>query len=212
MPQSIRSRARDNPEVRREQIVEEAIRVIGQRGYYGFTVQQIAERCGVTNGGLLYHFGSKEELLLAVLKERDRRETAMINSVAGRAAQEAERNDSSLGAVLNLLRAIVERGTAQPELTRLYMVLQSEALDQAHPAHGYFRAREAMVLEAFAKMLAPHVPRPRVSARQIYALMDGLIQLWLRSGQTFDIVVEWGHAVAMLLPGPEYKRRRRAIT
>ena len=194
--------------MRREQIVDGAIRIIGERGYYGFTVQQIAEECGLTNGGLLYHFGSKEQLLLAVLQERDRREIAMVRSVAGPAAQEAGRSDSSLGAVLDLLRAIVARGTAEPELARLYTVLQPEALDPAHPAHDYFRARESMVLKSFAKMVAPHVAEPHSTARQIYALMDGLVLRWLWAGQAFNIVTEWDRTVAMLLPVPKRRRPR----
>jgi AcrR family transcriptional regulator len=201
------TRTREDPQVRREQIVDEAIRIIGQRGYYGFTVQQIAEECGLTNGGLLYHFGSKEQLLLAVLQERDRRESAMVRSVAGPAAQKAARSDSSLSAVLELLRAIVARATAEPELARLHMVLQPEALDPAHPAHDYFGAREAMVLKAFARMVAPHVAEPHCTARHIYALMDGLVLRWLRADQAFNIVTEWDRAVAMLLPGRRADRR-----
>ena len=201
------NRRRDDPEIRREKILDEAIQIIGRRGYHGFTVQELAQQCGLTNGGLLYHFGSKEQLLLAVLEERDWRETAMVISIAGPAAREAGRSDSSLDAVLKLLRAIVERSTAEPELTRLDTVLQSEALDQGHPAHGYFRARETMVLDVFAKMVAPHVADARCVALQIYALLDGLQRRWLWADRKFDIVAEWDRALARLLPLPKRPHR-----
>jgi hypothetical protein len=87
------------------------------------------------------------------------------------------------------------------------MVQQPEALDPAHPAHEYFGAREAMVLKAFATMVAPHVADPHSTARHIYALMDGLVLRWLRADQAFNIVREWDRAAAMLLPGRRADRR-----
>lgn len=202
MARTAHSRRRDDPEVRREQILEATIRILGERGYYGFTVQELAERCGLTNGGLLYHFGSKEQLLLAVLHERDRRDTEIVISVAGPAAREAKRSDSSLGAVLEVLRAIVARGAARPEITRLDTVLQAEALDRAHPAHAYFQAREARLLGVFARIVEPHVVDPPAIARQLLALMGGLQLQWLRGDQAFDLVAEWDRAVAALLRRP----------
>ena len=202
MVKAVRSRTRDDPEVRREQILEAAIRILGERGYYGFTVQELAQRCGLTNGGVLYHFGSKEQLLLAVLQERDRRDTEIVISVAGPAAREAKRSDSSLSAVLEVFRAIITRSAARPEITRLDTVLQAEALDRAHPAHDYFQAREARLLGVFARIVAPHVADPPATARQLLALMGGLQLQWLRGEQAFDLVVEWDCAVAALLRRP----------
>lgn len=199
MVSAAHSRKRDDPEVRREQILEAAIRILGERGYYGFTVQELAQRCGLTNGGVLYHFGSKEQLLLAVLQERDRRDTEIVISVAGPAAREAKRSDSSMAAVQELFRAIVTRSAARPEITRLDTVLQAEALDQAHPAHDYFQAREARLLRVFAKIVEPHVVDPPATARQLLALMGGLQLQWLRGDQAFDLVVEWDRVVAALL-------------
>jgi AcrR family transcriptional regulator len=208
----VHRRTRDDPEVRREQIVDEAIRVIGQRGYHGFTVQELAERCGLTNGGVLYHFGSKEQLLVAVLEARDRREAEIVPASVEFTSQKSGRNDLSLRAVLQVLRVIVARSVTQPELVRLYSVLQSEALDQAHPAHDYFLRRQAMVLDEFTKMVAPHVSNPRATARQIHALADGLSLQWLREKQAFDMVAEWDRAIAMLLPARRRPRRRKEIT
>lgn len=186
-------RARTDPEVRRAQILDAAIRIVGERGYHGFTVQKLAKRCGVTNGALLYYFSSKEQLLVAVLEEHDLRMTEAV-------VDEAQRSDSSRAAVLELLQAIVARAAAQPELTRLYAVLQQEALDPAHPAHAYFEKRERLVLETFARIVAPHAADPPAAARELFAMIEGLEQRWLRAGQAFDLVAAWDHAVAKLLP------------
>src|ERR1700741_3608955 len=68
-PMSSHVRRRMDPELRRQQILDEAIRLIGQLGYQGFTVQELALRCSLTKGGLLHYFGSKEQLLVAILEE-----------------------------------------------------------------------------------------------------------------------------------------------
>src|SRR5262245_10629904 len=134
MPSQPRKRSRDDAVVRRQQILDEAIRIIGQLGYHGFTVQQVAQSCGLTNGGLLYHFGSKEGLLIAILEERDRREAETIHQGLDFAAAGADEAMFSRTLVLQILRAIVARSAAQPELIRLHTVLQAEALDAGHPA------------------------------------------------------------------------------
>ncbi|RJF90562.1 TetR/AcrR family transcriptional regulator [Sphingomonas cavernae] len=200
MSRRARKQLREDPEVRRQQILDAAIQVIGQRGYHGFTIQELAARCGLTNGGLLYYFGSKERLLISILEERDRRESVIVHATAELTQEESQQGVLSLARVRKLFRIIVEREVGQPELLRLFAVLQAEALDPAHPAHDFFLRREAMVIDEFSRMVAPHVEHPRVVARQILALLDGLAQQWLRVDGAFDLVSVWDDTVAALFP------------
>lgn len=194
---------RSDPEVRRSLILEEAIQSISERGYFGFRIQDLAQRCGLTNGGLLYHFGSKEELLLAVLDERERREMIAVREATG--IDPVERGDTplTLKEVKSVLRAIVARGAEQPEIVRLLNVLNAEALHEGHPAHRYFVEREARVLRAFADMVRPFTDRPDFMARKILALAGGLEIQWLRSGCTFDLANEWDRALKELFAAPQ---------
>lgn len=186
-------RKKQDPEVRRAQILDEAITLIGARGYHAFVLQDLAKRCGLTNGGLLYHFPSKERLLLAVLEERDRRLTEKVIDDYG-----ASLWDAPLRLVLLALRDMLKMVEAEPALARLYVVLQTEALDRTHPAHDYFVAREVTTLEGFAALVATHVGDPPSVARQLHALMDGLTLQWLRAEQNFDLVAAWDRIVADL--------------
>jgi len=72
--QQLRKRKRDDSKARREQIIDEAIRILGQLGYHGFTVQDLAKRCDLSNAGLLYYFPSKEQLFDVVVMELEQRE------------------------------------------------------------------------------------------------------------------------------------------
>lgn len=194
-------RKRDSPEVRRAQILDEAIRIIGERGYYGFAVQDLAKRCGLTTGGLLYHFNTKEELLLAVLDDYERRMEARLRVVAdGLREGESKNHALSIQAVRTMLRAVLVENIAEPELARLDAVLDSEALDVAHPGHSFFREREARFLSIFAGVLTPLCSDPISTARQAYCLIQGLLLQWLRAEGSFDIMEEWDRAIEKILP------------
>jgi len=194
------ARVRLDAELRRKQILEQAVRIISQRGYYGFGIQELAQRCGITNAGLLYYFGSKEGLLIALLDDRDARDAVAITATTGLDSARDAHKVLSLDEFLKVLRAIVKRNAAEPELVRLYTVLRAEALNRDHPAREYFLVREQRALDAFTHMAAPHVKRPRSTARQLLALISGLEEQWLRTDLGFDLVSEWDRGVALLLP------------
>src|SRR5690348_169499 len=72
-------RVRRTPErsdAARERVLHAALRAIAANGYRGSTLAVIAADAGLTTAGLLHHFPSKEHLLVAVLAERDRLDTA----------------------------------------------------------------------------------------------------------------------------------------
>lgn len=195
-----KTRTRLDARVRRQQILEQAALLIGRRGYYGFSIQDLADRCRLTGAGLLYYFGSKERLLIELVEDRDRRTAAAVRAAIG--SQGEPHSRFTFEEVRRAFHAIVVHNATQPESVRLFSVLQAEALDPSHPAHDYFAARRARVIESYCGMLAPAVSRPRSTAVLLIALMRGLEELWLGSGQTLDLVAEWDRAAALLLPPP----------
>jgi AcrR family transcriptional regulator len=193
------ARTRMDSDLRREQILEQAVRIVSRSGYYGFGIQELAQQCGLTNGGLLYYFGSKEGLLIALLEDRDRRDAEAIAAAAGFSSHDPKRK-LSLEEVFKILRSIVKRNSLQPEILRLYAVLRAEALNRGHPARDFFLSRESGALQAFAHMVAPFAKHPLSTGRQLLVFMNGLEEEWLRTDQDFDLVAEWDRAVALLLP------------
>lgn len=190
---------------KREQIIDETARLISERGYYGFGLQELATRCGLTKPGLLHHFKSKDQLLLEVLRDRDRHDQAAVfEAMAGIAGQP---DHDVLHMPANLVRkaldAIVQRNAGQPELVRLYAVLRAEALNPGHPAHAWFNAREAATLETFTAMIAPHADQPESLARQIIGTMLGLELQWLRENQGFELAAEWHRQMERIWPRRE---------
>ena len=56
-----------NPKDRHQEILDAAARVITERGLAETRIQDIAERCGVSPGLILYYFESKDRLLVEAL-------------------------------------------------------------------------------------------------------------------------------------------------
>lgn len=188
---------------RRAKIIDEAMRLVGERGYYGFGLQELADRCNMTKPGLLHHFGSKDRLLLELLRERDAANEAAAVALLGPIHDAMPMPADARRIMIDTLRLIVERNAALPEVMRLQVILRAEAINKEHPAHDYFTAREHAKLDILADGLAAFSANPRGTARNLLALLGGLEQEWLRDERGFDLVGESITAVALLLAGED---------
>lgn len=54
-------------QVRRQDIIEAAVKVINRDGYAAASIMTIAKQARVSKGTIMYHFASKEELIAAVV-------------------------------------------------------------------------------------------------------------------------------------------------
>ncbi|WP_433047260.1 TetR/AcrR family transcriptional regulator [Dactylosporangium sp. CS-033363] len=177
-----RERSRLPAEQRRGQILAAATALVAERGFWGLSMQDVADACGLTVPGLLHHVGSKDGLLVAVLEHRDEEDRRALGEPVP-------------GDLRELCAALVRRNAGQPEIVRLFAVLAAESLAPEHPAHDYFAERQRKVLGAFADLAEPAL------ARQIMATMDGLQLQWLRDQAGTDLVAMWEEAARRLFAG-----------
>ncbi|WP_209742551.1 MULTISPECIES: TetR/AcrR family transcriptional regulator [Micrococcaceae] len=157
---------------RREQIIQTATDVFATEGFEGTALKRVAELVGVKEATLFHYFRGKQELLTAVLAERDRRSLA-----AG--------EDTEVG--LRLMAPIAERNRREPGLTTLYAVASATANDPGHDSHSYFQERYAQVVAELAEDIGRRqeagevrrdVPAQKL-ARLVVAAFDGLQLQWL---------------------------------
>jgi AcrR family transcriptional regulator len=192
-----RKRVRGKPADRREQILDEAVRLIGERGYYGFSIREVAHRCQLTDPGLLHYFGSKEKLLIAALEDCDRKGREEVRAMSGLGPVAEQLTLEQLRAVF---QTIIRRNSARPELMRFYATLRAEAMSADHPAHAFFKKRHATIVENFARSIADHAALPQSTALLLQSMMRGLEMEWMRAGQAFDLMAEWDRAFDLLIP------------
>jgi len=72
---------------RRRELLDDLIATFARDGIGGRSLREIAESVGTSHRMLLHYFGSRDELLLSVVEEVERRQTAMLDDLPHDPAQ-----------------------------------------------------------------------------------------------------------------------------
>jgi len=130
----------------RARIVAAAVDVFGRYGYKGGTLQQVAEMVGLTAGATTKLFGSKEQLLVAVLQHW----AFLTEDVIG---AEARGRDRLEGFGRLMAFHMTHRG-----FLVLYITMAAETAAYAeHPGHAFMVERYASTLSHLRSLLAEGV-------------------------------------------------------
>lgn len=74
----------------KQKIFDTMVELMGQRGYQGVSVDEVAAAAGVAKGTLYYHYKGKAEMMSALLADRMAPALAYLHEVAERAQENAE--------------------------------------------------------------------------------------------------------------------------
>jgi AcrR family transcriptional regulator len=179
-------------EAARQRLLEAALRALATSGYQGSSLSRIAAEAGMTTAGLLHHFPSKEQLLIAVLVERDRSDGArhQLRDFQGLAA-------------LDRLVELVGYNSHVPGVVRAFTVLMGEAVAEDHPAHEWFERRYPRRRDNIAAALRAGIDTGEIRAdidcdalaAEIVAMMDGLQVQWLLDPDQVDLAAMFAHYI-----------------
>ena len=158
--------------------MREASDLFSRQGYRATSLADVADVVGLTQSGLLHHFPSKKDLLIAVLRERD---TVGVGHGLGDAPLTLL---ESLPLELELVKA---NATTGRRIVELFTVLVGEAIASDHPAREYFQVRYDHVREVWRGRLELARERGEICpdvdtkalAPLVAAVMDGLQIQWL---------------------------------
>ncbi len=194
------TRKRIDPAVRRALIMEEAVSLIGECGYNGFNLHDLARRCNLSNGGVLYHFPSKEHLFLAMLEGLHLQQEANLQPLVDQLQSELASGGVSRATLCQLLRGIAMAGQDRPAAVQVFLTLKVESSQPGHPAYDYFRRVDGQTRNLLLSVCSGLVAEPLRLARQLQAMLDGLLVVWLREEKGFDFVAEVDAAIEKLIP------------
>jgi AcrR family transcriptional regulator len=160
-------------------ILDAATTVFATSGYHGGSLRDIARQLDLSLTSIVHHFGSKYDLLEAVLERADK--TTPGNEAFDFDALCAEIGVA--GATLERVRSSEQR----PELLRLFAILAAESSAPDHPAHEWFieryRRKAGELAAAFRYDQSLGRIRadrdPDVLARLLIANWDGIQLQWL---------------------------------
>lgn len=165
----------------RARLVEAATALISERGYRATSVNDICRRAEVAKTALYWHFDSKEGLLAAVLEALGGRWIEELQKRTYLRALPHER----LEALVDGWREILE---AQPQLMRLPVFLQLEAVDASEPIRAALRSLFERSERAIAEGLedglgAGTLTNPAALAHTVMSLLVAVVG---RAGLTRD--------------------------
>lgn len=169
---------------RREQILDAAVELFATTGYRGTSIAAVAERVGMTDAGVLYHFKTKEDLLLGALSHFDRAVHETIEEVGARG--------------IDLLHLTAEWGVgmeATPGISSLLIRLSAEHLTADSPARRFIQARYRRLLDRFTTAFAGAAAAgdlradldPAHEAAVLIAHLDGIRLQWFLMDESFSM-------------------------
>ncbi|MBB3612631.1 TetR/AcrR family transcriptional regulator [Rhizobium sp. BK602] len=181
---------------RREAILAAAMQRFARDGYQNAAIGDVAKDVGLSLPGLLHHFPTKVDLLLAILDKRDIDSSAAIDDGQG-----------NWRSFLTGLVQVAEYNTRIPEVVRAFAILNAESLTQNHPAKAWFGNRARQLQIDIAAKLEDGIVRGEVRkaidcpavAGEVIAMMDGLQMLWLRDPESFDMVAAMADYIERLI-------------
>ncbi len=170
---------------RRGEILQAAHEVFTNKGFRNGSLGDIADRVGITHQGILHYFGSKEQLLVEVLRDRD---------ATGRLEFENAEKPQGVDFLQHVLRT-VEKNVSETGIVQAYTVLSAESVTDEHPAQGWFRDRfdelRVDLTDALRAVCGPGDPVPLDQldrgASALIAVMDGLQVQWLLNPAAVDM-------------------------
>lgn len=170
---------------RREEIVKAASQIFAARGYRGSSLVEIADAVGMTHAGVLHHFGSKDQLLIEVLADRDQSDVDQLEKRRAPAGK----------AFLRHLLKTAQLNATRPGIVQAYTALSGECVTEDHPARPWFESRydglramlHSALLESLGDAEMPPASEVDAAAAAIIAAMDGLQLQWLLNPEAIDM-------------------------
>ena len=177
----VRPRARKQPaDVRREEVLDAAVRVFARESFRGAGTAEIAREAGIAEPTIYRHFGSKRELYLAALQR-------CCDVVASSFQQIQDEHDDALDALMAMVAWYDRSIRETPAYLMLRMRAEGETndLDVRRQLAGAYLGLLSNVSELVRRGQAQGVFRKQVSP-------NGAAWMFMGAGQVADLTLTLG--------------------
>ena len=163
------------PSAKQEEVLRVAYRLMATKGMHRMTLQDVADAAGMSKANVVYHYKTKEDLVL----------TAMQWVLQRVAARVVDATESAVGRD-EKIRAMIDAIFLDPQRNRNFYIVYAELI--AHSSrngrfaevNGWFRE---IVTGQYAAVIGSANGRSKKGAAQsamvVRALIDGLFLQWL---------------------------------
>ncbi|WP_368097899.1 TetR/AcrR family transcriptional regulator, partial [Bifidobacterium adolescentis] len=140
-------RTRKSPQERRAEVLDAAVQLISERGFNGISIQDVADRVGISKQGVLRYVENKDKMLALVYDEyygqTGTPEDFFSSGMPG--------SDPSAPHFPAYLRYLVKHNSRRRMMVQLFTVLSAESLNPDHPLHDEFTARMDDIWENYSQ-------------------------------------------------------------
>jgi AcrR family transcriptional regulator len=169
---ALRAPRQDN---RRVQLLDAAARLFREQGFHATSMRDIAKAVGMLSGSIYYHFDSKEDLLLAVYQEGERRVAEAVDAAVAAETEPWRRLEAASAAHLRAL--IAHRDYSQ--------VMIQTSPREAGGAEGRIRDLRRDYEQRFRRLIDDLKLPPDIDRRYLRLLLFGALNwspIWYRTG------------------------------
>jgi AcrR family transcriptional regulator len=167
-------------EDRRAELIRVAYRVMARDGVHRVPLQQISTEAGVSKGLLIYHFQTKDGLVLAALEW-------VLESTETRIREQLADSEDPVTAISKMVRAVWVGPDANRDFFRFY--LDGVEHQARSPEFDEFADRARSIMNTFYQELIVagsnagvfDVEDPTVAAIQMRAIIEGTFLQWLQT-------------------------------
>jgi TetR/AcrR family transcriptional regulator, fatty acid metabolism regulator protein len=160
-------------------LIRSAYRVIGEKGVHGFSLQDVADAAWVSKGVILYHFKSKENLILATMRW-------VLSTVAERIHRSLARARTPEDRILAMIDTIFTDAEANRNFYLAYLDLAGDAArvpifaELNATFHGIVNALYSEVIRLGVDNGAFQTDDLEEAALVLRAIIDGLFIQWVQ--------------------------------
>lgn len=156
---------------KRAQILNDLMCALADGSLRNPSLREIGQALAIEPAHILYYFETRETLLQAVIVRWDEQ-----------AREQVGKGDPALPFTLDDYAKAIAQNIERPGVVHLYLTFAAEAVDPAHPAHGFFQNRfqklrkslSAAIRHEQAEGRIASSHNPDLQARLLIALADGL--------------------------------------
>jgi len=198
-------RTKEDAQDTRQQLLEAAVRVFGEKGVSGTSLQDIAEAAGTTRGAIYWHFKNKADLFNAMMDDALLPMEQAMQRIGHDPAQDplAELEQALMQTLRDIANNEATRAVFEIAIMKVEYVDELLGIKARHIQAFGDGTREITrsLREAAARRGISLPVSPEVAAHGLHALMAGLIHSWMLSPEAFDLVAVSQSAIRAQLAG-----------
>jgi TetR/AcrR family fatty acid metabolism transcriptional regulator len=177
---------RDKNNDKYHRILEAAVRVFAEQGFYQSTISQIAREAGVADGTIYLYFKNKDDILVQFFSYKAKQVFDLFRA-------EVSKADNAVEKLRNLVRRHLEEFQRDKNMAIVY---QAETHQNSRSAEPQIREMSKMYLDIVSEIVEQGQADGSMRKdlylslvkRFIVGAVDETINNWLHSGGKYDLV------------------------